>query len=158
MFTSRYLLLLMTCLFSIAARSQTVAHPAVDTSIYAILNYDSSVDMAMDEKFNKAKPTTLSIAEVNDMEPLIDSSYQDYNGHNMHRQLVAPLSAYRRQYVAVINALGQKEVWINFFCSFFNTDWKHHVLIVDDGGICFFQLRINLSSKKAGELIPNGVA
>ncbi len=158
MLASRCFLLLMTCLFSIAANSQTVARQFVDTSSYAILNYDSSVEMAMIEKFHKARAATLSIAEVNGIEHLIDSSYQDYNNHNTHRQLVAPLSAYRRQYVAVVNAQGQKEVWINFFCSFFNTDWKHHVLIVDDGGVCFFQLRINLSTRNVSELIPNGVA
>jgi len=158
MFSFRCLLLIVTCLFSIIATGQTTVHSVVDTSLYTILNYDSSVEMAMDEKFNKAKPTTLSIAEINGMERLIDSSYEDYNKRNTHRQLVAPLSAYRRQYVAVLNSQGQKEVWINFFCSSFNLDWKHHVLIVDDGGVGFFQLRINLSNRKVGELIPNGVA
>jgi hypothetical protein len=92
------------------------------------------------------------------MEQLIDSSYQENNIHHPYRQLFAPLSEYKRQYVAVINRQGQKEVWINFFCSYFDTDWKHHVLIVNDGGSCFFQLRINLSSRKARKLIPNGDA
>jgi hypothetical protein len=110
------------------------------------------------KKFYKVKPTTLSMAEVNDMEQLIDSSYQDYNTHNPYWQLVTPLSGYKRQYVAVINRQGQKEVWISFFCSYFDTDWKHHVLIVNDGGSCYFQLRINLSRRKASKLLPNGDA
>ena len=71
---------------------------------------------------------------------------------------MGPLSAYRRQYVAVINGKGQKEIWVNFFCATFNHDWKHHVVIVDDGGVCFFQLWINLTLKKAYDLIPNGAA
>jgi len=158
MFSFRSLLLIVACLFSIIATGQTTAHSVVDTSLYTILNYDSSVEMAMDEKINKAKPTTLSIAEINGMERLIDSSYEDYNKRNPLRQLVAPLFAYRRQYVAVLNSQGQKEVWINFFYSSSNLDWKHHVLLVDDGGVGFFQLRINLSNRKVSELIPNGVA
>ena len=157
MFTSRCLILFLTCLFPIAASCQTAAHSAVDTSVYAILNYDSSVARAM-YKFNKVKPATLSIAEVNDMEQLIDSAFQDYNTHNPYSQLAAPLSGYKRQYVAVINRRGQKEVWINFFCSEFDTDWRHHVLLVNDGGSCYFHLRINLSSRKAGKIFPNGVA
>lgn len=158
MFTLKWSFLLGAYFFSIVAKGQSVSHSTVDTSHYVILNYDSSVNMAMDIKFDKVEATTLSVTEVNDMEQLIDSSYQEYNRNNPHRQLFGPLSAYRRQYVAVINGKGQKEVWINFFCSSFGADWKHQVLIVDDGGVCFFQLRINLSNRKAGELLPNGVA
>ena len=154
----RCLFLFGACFLSIAAYSQTASQIRVDTSLYVVLKYDSSVDMATNIKFDKAEATTLSIAEVNDMEQLIDSSYQDYNKNNPRRQLFGPLSAYKRQYVAIVNGKGQKEVWINFFCSSLDFDWKHHVLIVDDGGVCFFQLRINLAIRKAGELIPNGVA
>ncbi|MDO6433135.1 hypothetical protein Q4E93_21175 [Flavitalea sp. BT771] len=158
MFTAKWSFLFITCFFSMVATSQTVSHSAVDTSLYAILDYDSSVDMAMITGFYKARTTTLSIDEINDMEQIVDSSYQEYNRKNPRRQLLGPLSTYKRQYVAIVNEKGQKEVWINFFCSSFGAGWKHHVLIVDDGGVCFFQLTINLYSRRAGELIPNGVA
>ena len=57
------------------------------------------------------------------------------------------LKKYNRQYVVVKNMLGQKEIWINCFCSKERfPDWRSHIVSVRGGGKCFFNLRINLAS------------
>jgi hypothetical protein len=153
----RYLLLL-SCITSVAADAQATGKPCVDTSLYAILKYDEMVELAMDTKFDKPSPTNLLAVEVDCMEALVDSSYHTYNETHPNRQLMSPLSSYRRQYVAVIDGKGQKVIWINFFNGGLTDELRHHVLIVDDGGVYYFQMMINLSDAKVIELIPNGAA
>ncbi len=99
-----------------------------------------------------------SPAEVDDMEPLVDSAYQQ-----LFRKLPAdylgrkPLSAYKRQYVAIINGKGQKEVWIGFFCDEPETGGKPRI---HGRGrrACYLRITINLTLRKASELMANGVA
>jgi hypothetical protein len=64
-----------------------------------------------------------------------------------------------RQYVAVINKNGEKEVWVNFFCDAWESDnWKKELMLVFDGGNCYFSLKINLTKKTYSDLSINGIA
>jgi hypothetical protein len=90
-------LLLLSCIASVTADAQATGKLRVDTSLYAILKYDKMVELAMDTKFDHPSPTNLSTVEVDDMEALVDSSYHTYNEKHPNRQLMSPLSIYRRQ-------------------------------------------------------------
>ena len=62
-----------------------------------------------------------------------------------------------KQFIAVINSKGEKEVWINCCCTVYDrSDWKTEVLLVMDGGSCFFNLKINLSKNTVYDLMING--
>ena len=59
----------------------------------------------------------------------------------------------------MINQEGEKEIWINFFCNEWESDgWKNDLMIVLDGGNCYFNLKVNLTNKTYSELIINGYA
>ncbi|WP_405397579.1 hypothetical protein [Maribacter sp. Asnod2-G09] len=59
------------------------------------------------------------------------------------------LDKYQRQYVPILNALGEKEVWVNFFCKTSPSDkWHTNLVSVEDGGNCYFNIKINLNAKK----------
>ena len=154
-FTPLYLLI--SCLASLAADGQTISRPGVDTSLYVILSYNKRIDFAMGLRLDHPKATSLSPAEVDSMEILVDSAYRSFNSNNPRSQLMKPLSTYRRHYVAIINGKGQKEVWVDCFCGSYE-GWRQDVEIVDDGGACFFELWINLTEKKIERLIPGGSA
>ena len=70
---------------------------------------------------------------------------------------------YFRQYVGVLQA-GQKRVYVSAFCQFMDGDsptspeWKNHVLLVSDGGNCFWQALYDPSSRRFLELWVNGRA
>jgi hypothetical protein len=68
-----------------------------------------------------------------------------------------PLSAYKRQYVAIINSKGQKEVWIGFFCRE-PEDWRKSEILVEDGGACYLVVRLNLRHRQASEMMANGIS
>lgn len=71
---------------------------------------------------------------------------------------IIDLTRYKRQYIFVINNKGEKLVWVNCFCDSLSMDWKKQIIDVEDGGICFFRLKINLSKMNYYDFIVNGLA
>lgn len=135
------------------AQQASYNHAAVDTSKYAILPYNRFAAMAVHKNFIKASSTSLSVLEVNELEPSVDSAYLAYNRRHADRKLYEPLSTYLRQYFPLIDSSGQKQVWINFFCSAADWDWKHYAWFAEDGGVCIFQLSINMTTGLVGPIV-----
>jgi hypothetical protein len=64
---------------------------------------------------------------------------------------VIDLKRYKRQYIGVTNEKGEKEVWINCFCIDPHNpkmNWKKEFVMVKGGGNCYFNLKVNLTTKK----------
>ncbi len=70
--------------------------------------------------------------------------------------LTIDLSNYKRQYIAIKNEKGEKEVWVNMFCNDHFGKWQSEIIAVKDGGNCYFNLKINLSKNKYYDLSFNG--
>ena len=71
---------------------------------------------------------------------------------------IMELKEYKIQYVPYLNEKGEKEIWINGFCSDFDTDWRKEIISVFDGGNCYFTIRLNLSTGECLEIGTNGYA
>jgi hypothetical protein len=148
----------------------------VDKSNIAILPYDSTY-FSHSKNFKNCKQATLTkndylliekllmqcIAEYNvKQEELfneISNKHPDYNLNKKH--FVIDLKPYKRQYIVVTNNQNEKEVWINCFCSvdrFDNIGWRRKIIFVKDGGNCYFNLKINLTSEKYYDFWVNGDA
>ena len=124
--------------------------------------------------FKNAKPTELTQSELIEIENILKTLVKENNEaqktslieHNKNypdnqRTTSAyelKLDGFKRQYVPIINDKGQKEVWINFFCDDTGAEeyWKTEIMIVDDGGNCYYNLKINLDTKEYYELRING--
>lgn len=137
-----------------------------DSSIYAILTFDTTDTWL----FKKAKPTTLAEIEIEQIDSLVKICVEQYNTRQQfefdslpktHPQkkypphLMLPIAQYKRQYFPVINSSGQKEVWVNCFCVSNRKNWKKEKVYIQDGGNCFFNLKINLSTKTYYEFSIN---
>ena len=71
------------------------------------------------------------------------------------------IKKYRRQYICVTNKRGEKEIWINFLCDIdreYYKGWETDIIVVKDGGNCFFEIKINLTTKTYYDLFVNGDA
>jgi hypothetical protein len=72
------------------------------------------------------------------------------------------LPTYKRQYVPFVSATGEKEVWVNCFCtdgaSWKHDYWREDVVFVMDGGNCYFNVMINLTKGLCYDLMVNGHA
>ena len=142
----------------------------IDTSKIAIIPFEKSKSWF----FKENQPTSLTSKDIEQIEELITLCIFKYNSkeQKIYNQIeknkvenkeyfeknCIDLSKYKRQYVATINSKGEKEIWVNFFCDTFNSDWKKEILVVFDGGNCFFNVKLNLKKKKYFDLIINGVA
>ena len=115
--------------------------------------------------------STLSETELKIVMELTESSISKYNqevsesftkngeGKYVKSHKIKKLKNYRVQYIPYINESGEKEVWINGFCSDFGAEnWKNEVVFVFDGGNCYFEIRLNLKEKSCIEIGINGYA
>jgi hypothetical protein len=127
----------------------------IDTSLFAIIPIEK-FQFVFDSSYKDASLTNNDLLEI---DSLLNKCVNDYNN-----SLSKEVSNFRistidyRQYIAAINTKGEKEVWINCFCKTNNIDWKKSVVGVEDGGGCYYHLKINLATKKYYNLSVNGEA
>jgi len=69
---------------------------------------------------------------------------------------------YKRQYIAVLNAKGEKEVLVNLFQKDIpdlkEGNWKTKIVWAHGGGLLFFKFKINLSENKYYDVWINAEA
>jgi len=142
----------------------------LDTSMVAILPFDTTQYWI----FKNAKQTDLSISNLVTIENILFDCIAEYNfkqeqqfneissenpEYNLDiNHFIIDIEKYNRQYMPVINDKGEKEVWINCFCNSWEKDWRKERIIVKDGGNCYFNLKINLGTKKYYDFMVNGNA
>ena len=64
---------------------------------------------------------------------------------------------YSKQCIAIKNRNGETEVWVNCACSGIAKDsFKYFIGTVNDGGHCYFNLKINLTKKECFDVFVNG--
>ena len=86
----------------------------------------------------------------------LKSKAADFGGKkNVKRYKIKSLDHYRIQVVSFVNSNGEKEIWINGFCNR-PKNWRHEIMIVFDGGNCYFSMRINLTTKTLISASTNG--
>ncbi len=146
----KYLAVTLLTIFVFFSKSH--AEIKIDTSQYVVIKYGEF------KVFDNAKATTLSKAEIDQIEDLLHKAINDYNKDKKHYAKIMPLSKYKIQFVPVINNKGEKEVWVNCFCDADSSRWRKELIIVEDGGNCYFQVKINLKTMKWYSMGINGYA
>src|SRR5882724_7774409 len=141
---------------TIVCEAQVRQNLNYDTAAIAILNIDSLDDFR--PFTGSIKPALLTDDDLKVIEVQLAISIKEYNLKESEEQkkhkspftsgLINRLTTYKRQYVAVLNNLGEKEVHVNCFCMTSEKGWRKYLIIVDGGGACFFNLTINLTHKK----------
>ncbi len=142
----------------------------IDTSVVAILSFDTTQYWV----FKDSKATNLTNDDLQKIETILHKCINDYNPdqerqfkeiNDKHpdykldkKNFIINLTRYKRQYVAILNSKGEKEVWVNCFCGAGNQNWKKNLIFVEDGGNCYFNLKINLTTGQYYELMVNGDA
>lgn len=141
-----------------------------DTVDFAMLPSDSSAYLITGFEKN-LKAVELNGADMRLVDSLMEALVADYNNKLLSQKAkpadtttLAPspigLKDYKKQYIAVANARGEKEVWANCFCKAIEkriefVDWKKIPVKVIDGGNCFFNVKLNLAQRKAYDLKVN---
>jgi len=140
-----------------ATKSKSVQ---VDTSKTVIIQFDKTGSYPFDNSFSS---TILTDNDINTIDSLFVACVTEYNNSlgKDHKEWIINLKRYNyyKQIIAVTNKKGDKEVWVNCFChTWDNNNWKKEILMVKDGGNCYFNFKINLATKKFYDLTVNGEA
>ena len=128
----------------------------IDTSRYAILNFDKHRDSSI---FNKGyQPALFSADDIYQIERLIKIAADKYNKKSGKYSHIDKSYKYYKQFIAVINSKGEKEVFVNCMCDLEGTTtyWKKSIVEVADGGPCYFNCKINLTKNNLYDLVVNG--
>lgn len=159
------ILLLICLLFLTVCKSQESKTPStervrllyIDTSKYAVFNFREEYKGYIFDK--NSRPTALLADDIYEIEKIIKKEVDKYNKNSFHQYFfINNPNKYYKQFIAVINSNGEKEVWVNCLCSIQNEpDWKSRIIAVEDGGSCYFQLKINLAEKIVYDFGVNGV-
>lgn len=132
----------------------------VDSSVIAIIPFEQSIEWLFGKKFS---PAHLTVDELNKIEKLLLDCVNGFNrkvssANREYLSIDLVGGGYKRQYVAAINGKGEKEVWVNCLCRESGNTWKTSIIMVDDGGSCYFNLKINLTKGKYYDFVVNGYA
>lgn len=104
----------------------------------------------------------LSVLEFKKTNLLINNAVDQYNNKAKKKSYKIDLRYYFRQYAVKFNEKGEKIVEVNFLCRIDNKDLDHSIknklIAIYDGGKCYFNLKINLSTNSFYEFYVNGVA
>lgn len=126
----------------------------VDTSFIAILPFDTAQYWV----FKGCRPLVSTKADLAQIERLLRECIDNYNIEQARqnndiktknpnlaidkKDFVIDLAEYKRQYIAVTNDKGEKEVWINCFCDTWGKNWRKELIFVKDGGNYYFNLKL----------------
>jgi hypothetical protein len=161
--TTRFSLLVLAIIYFVSC-NKTANY---DSNKIAIFKYKENSEWP----FKSAKPYELRDSDFRIIEDVLKKSMYVWNIEqanvyklkcdsfpNQHFYLSnfnINLNNYNRQYIAVINSKGEKEVWINCICNTDKNDWKKEIVLVDDGGNCYWQIIINITKKVSYDLFVN---
>ncbi len=121
---------------------------------FAVINYNPQKHNFI---FENAKPTKLNQSEIQKVESIVSKTIGKYNEKQINALKIKDLGKYKRQFIPVINEGGKKIVWGNYFCRA-NKNWKREILVVMDGGNCYFNVFVNLTKSESEKLSVNGEA
>jgi len=102
-------------------------------------------------------PNKLEIQIARKQEILYLDSLEKVNKKKLFRHKE---NQYLRQYLGYYNARGEKVILINAFCetTYSKEELTRTWVIVLDGGECFYQIEVNLNTKKCSKFSVNGDA
>lgn len=133
----------------------------------ALLNDSTDLLLASGNNSEVWSPTESDFKQI---ELIINKAIQNGELDFLKDPKIENINKYYRQYICFINKKGEKVVYINAFCEIIETlpeiegeiskkpfDWKNKLLIVNDGGPCFWNVKINLSTKEYLDFSVNGI-
>lgn len=140
-------------------------------SIVAVLPYTPQFQPLLP---NAKDTVSLNERELADIDKIVNACITEYNGYQSREyelmiqhgsapidksDMLIQLSKYKRQYIAFINDKNEKEIWVNCFCDqLYDSKWRKELVLVKDGGNCYFNLKVNLTSYSYYNLSVNGEA
>ena len=105
------------------------------------------------------KPFTPTADDIQAAEDILLACYNKEVTGTVNPFFGRKLEDYYRQFVGGEKENGERIIYINCFCYVIDEyfkKWKTQLIMVDDGGNCFFNVKVSLDKKEYYELMVNG--
>jgi hypothetical protein len=145
---------IVNALSALRARYEGKAQNSGDSNIAVLSLSGESFKL----RFKNSIPAELSDKEISNVKDILKKAVDEYNSKLNKDNRIDNLDRYKFQLVAATNANGDKEVWVNAFCSDFEKDWRTEIIGVEDGGRCYFNFYVNLTKQTFDRFSVNGDA
>lgn len=137
--------------------SDTLKLDSTNCAVFSFQNNQMNM-LGVSDYFKDATSATLSANELDKISRQVTFTIRMENIAGNTDPWIH-LGNYKCQLVAATNAKGEKIVWINAFCRMMgNFDLHKEIIMVDDGGNCYFQIEYNLTTGKVLSFTQNGHA
>jgi len=149
--------------------SDNVIDSSKKDTIIAVL----PVQDALRSDLNRSHPAELSPHDMLVVDSVLNRAVDEYNFEHEKQFEIAQkrfgkaalardnymieLKRYKRQYFPYLNSRHQKEVWVNCFCETYALNWRKEMVFAEDGGNCYFNLKINVYLGKYYDFGVNGL-
>ncbi len=123
----------------------------------AIVPATENMIWAFGRNYKKYDPTMEDIVTA---ESVLEAMFTKEASGTYNPFFKRKLEDYNRQFVGGEMESGDKIIWVNCFCSSESENmknWKKEIILVADGGNCFFNVKINLKNKAYYDLLVNGM-
>lgn len=133
---------------------------------------DTKMTLIQDTKFIKwvtGKDFTIwkpNQIDLNKVDELLNEAIEENKFYFLKTKKISELRKSYRQYLCYINEKGEKIIYINSMCELFTDydednnpipfDWKNKMVDISDGGECYWNIKINITTTKYYELRING--
>jgi len=155
----------LTALFalSVGAQEGLMHHIKTDDFEGVVFPPEPKMDWLFGGDFGRWSPLDTDILEAEKICRSFLSRTDESNAY--YRECLPKISSglkgYKRQYFGLLGKKGEKIVWINFFwggeAPVFPR-WEREPVVVLDGGLMFFNVKVDLQSKECFDLKINGEA
>lgn len=151
------ILLFPICIFSCSKTKKT---DNLDIIKIAILKCDSSIEATEKDIFLAEELINKRLKIFNDDENAQNDDFNYVLNDPFHyKKEEILLSNYYKQYCVYKNEKKEKIVSLNCLCSLDELslpNWRKSIIVVKDGGNCYFQISVNLDRKIVFGFMRNG--
>jgi hypothetical protein len=142
-------LILALCL-SLHINGQVIAR-TYDSSRIAIIQLDKRYTWIFSDA---SKSAALDASEMIQIDSMITVAVKTFNtslaADKKGFSIDLKKTNFKKQYIAFYNKNGEKEVWINALCDIdLDNRWRHEIIQAEDGGNCYFNFKLNLSTNQS---------
>lgn len=123
----------------------------------AIIKAAEKMEWAFGKNYRSYEP---SMEDIQTAEDVLNAMYSKEVSGTYNPFFKRKLEDYNRQFVGGEMESGDKIMWVNCFCNTESKNmknWKTEIIMVADGGNCFFNVKINLKKKEYYDLMVNGL-
>jgi hypothetical protein len=159
-----YLLILILLVFTFSCTGQKKPIGTYDKKM-AIIKNPEYIKWITGKDFEMWKPEKTDLNKVNEI--LIDA-INNNEFHFLKSKNISELKKNYRQYLCYTNEKGEKIVYVNSMCELYTDydknnkpikfDWKNEISKTSDGGSCYWNIKINLTTNKYYDLVINGIS